>query len=247
MREDWLRSIDWNHCKSLAGCLVLSLRNKLLTGVAVAVPLVVTLWVLNLAYRFIKGISDPWISRIVLREAAPAEGIARLTLSDVPGVSFFVTLLMLVLLGVMATNVFGKRIISAFEKFLQRLPVVATIYNGVKQVIDSIRQFNRGVSFKRVVYVEYPSPGCRLIGFVTGQYIESIQSKNVTSVFIPTAPNPMTGFVIVVDSERVTDSGLGLDEASKLILSAGLVGPQGERGSDNRTADGVAVTASHQG
>ncbi len=228
-----LAEIDWSRCRSAAAGCALTLRNKLLTGVAVAVPLVVTLWVLNLAYRFIKGISDPLISQIVLRSADPTNGIERLTLGDVPGVSFVVTLIMLVLLGVMATNVFGKRIIDTFERFLERLPVVATIYNGVKQVIDSIRNFNRGMNFKRVVYVEYPSPGCRLIGFVTGQYHESSEGKNVTAVFIPTAPNPMTGFVVVIDNDRICDSGLGLDEASKLILSAGLIGPKSDREEDS--------------
>lgn len=218
--------VDFQRLRHGARTFLLSFRNKLLTGVAVAVPLVVTLWVLNLAYRFIKGISDPLISRIVLRSAEPASGVERLTLGDVPGVSFVVTLVMLALLGIMATNVFGKRLIDSFERLLVRLPVVATIYNAVKQVIDSIRQFNQGMNFKRVVYVEYPSPGCRLIGFVTGQYQEATAGKNVTAVFIPTAPNPMTGFVVVIDDERISESGLGLDEASKLILSAGLLGPR---------------------
>lgn len=202
-----------------------SLRNKLFTGVAVAVPLVVTIWVLNLAYKFIKGISDPLLAQVVLRREDAAAEIERLTLSDIPGVSFVVTLLMLVLLGVMATNVLGRRLIESMEKFVERVPVVATIYNAVKQFIDSIRKFNSGMNFKRVVYVQYPSDGCRLIGFVTGQFHESHEDREVTAVFIPTAPNPMTGFVIVIDSEKVIESDLGMDEASKLILSAGLVGP----------------------
>ena len=214
------------------GAFLISIRNKLLTGVAVAVPLVVTLWVLHLAYRFIQGISDPILSQIVLRRADAANDVSRMTLGDLPGVGFVVTLLMLIVLGVMATNVFGRKLIDSVERFLERVPVVATIYNAVKQVMDSIKQFNKGMRFKRVVYVEYPSPGCRLIGFVTGQYHESLSGRDVTSVFIPTAPNPMTGFVIVIDNERVMASDLGLDEASKLILSAGLVGPRRATGGD---------------
>lgn len=215
-----------SNAPKLIGQFVVTIRNKLLTGVAVAVPLVVTLWVLNLAYGFIKGISDPIISQIVLRPADPANEIARLTLGDVPGVSFLVTLLLLILLGVTATNVLGRKLIDSFEGLLVRIPVVATIYNAVKQVMDSIKQFNKGTRFQRVVYVEYPSEGCRLIGFVTGQFHESHSGQDVTAVFIPTAPNPMTGFVIVIPDDKVMDSDLGMDEASKLILSAGLVGPQ---------------------
>lgn len=194
------------------------LRNKLLAGVAVAVPIVVTIWVLNLAYSFIRGISQPWLSKIRVTET--------LTLGQIPSVAFIVTMLMLVGLGFMATNVLGRRLIERIEAFLLRIPLVATIYAGVKQVIDSVSTLKSTEGFKRVVYVEYPAPGCRLLGFVTGQFVERSTGRSMTSVFLPTAPNPMTGFVMVTESEKVIACDLTLEEATKLVISCGIIYPR---------------------
>lgn len=187
------------------------LRNMLFAGIIAAIPLIITGWVLNFAYTLISGISAPLLRGF---------GI------DVSIVSFFVTMLLLILLGFMATNVFGQRMLGGFEKMLLRVPVVATIYAGVKQVIESFKSFNNVSNFKRVAYVEYPSPGCKLIGFVTGQFYDERLHTEMTSVVIPTAPNPMTGLVIVVESSRVSESALSIEEAMKLIVSAGLVVPK---------------------
>src|SRR5438552_14365612 len=108
------------------------LRNKLLTGVVVAIPIVVTLWVLNLAYNFINGISAPFLQKL---------GIY------FPGLGFVVTTLMLLGLGFMATNVLGQRMLDSFERALLRVPVAATIYAAVKQVIDSFKSFNNVSNF----------------------------------------------------------------------------------------------------
>jgi uncharacterized membrane protein len=187
------------------------LRNKLFAGIVSAIPLIVTGWVLKIAYGFISGISAPLLLGF---------GI------DVSIVNFLVTIVMLMLLGIMATNVLGKRMLEGFEWALLRVPIVATIYAGVKQVIDSFKSFNNVSNFKRVAYVEYPSPGCKLIGFVTGQYYDDRLRAEMTSVVIPTAPNPMTGLVIVVESFKVIESALSIEEAMKLIVSAGLVVPK---------------------
>lgn len=187
------------------------LRNKLFTGIVFAIPLIVTGWVLKIAYGTISGISAPFLKPL---------GI------DVSIVSFLVTLMMLIALGFMATNVFGQRMLESFERWLLRIPVVATIYAGVKQVIDSFKSFNNVSNFKRVAYVEYPSPGCKLIGFVTGQFYDASLDCEMTSVVIPTSPNPMTGLVIVVEASRVSESSLTIEEAMKMIVSAGLVVPK---------------------
>src|SRR5581483_1747153 len=176
-----------------------------------AIPIIVTVWVLNLAYGFITGISEPLLHKL---------GI------DFAGLSFLVTLIMLIAIGFMATNVLGQRILDWFERLLLRIPLVATIYTGVKQVIDSIKSFNNVSNFKRVAYIEYPSEGCKLIGFVTGQFYDERLSIEMTSVVIPTAPNPMTGLVVVVPSHKVIDSSLTIEEATKMIVSAGLVAPK---------------------
>ncbi len=187
------------------------LRNKLFAGIVAAIPLIVTFDVLKIAYGVINDISAPFLKRFG---------------ADFPGLGFAVTLVMIMGLGFMATNVLGQRMLLAFEKLVLRIPLAATIYAGVKQVIDSVKAFNSGSQFKRVAYVEYPSPGCKLIGFVTGQYFDERLQQEMTSVVIPTAPNPMTGLVIVVESSRVMDSSLSIEEATKLVISAGLVVPR---------------------
>ena len=187
------------------------LRNKLFAGIVAAIPIIVTFDVLRIAYGFINDISAPFLKKFG---------------ADFPGVPFAVTLLMLMGLGFMATNVLGQRMLESVERLILRIPLAATIYAGVKQFIDSIKSFNSGTQFNRVAYVEYPSQGCRLIGFVTGQFYDERLRMDMTSVVIPTAPSPMTGIVIIVESSRVLDSSLTIEEATKLIVSAGLVVPR---------------------
>jgi uncharacterized membrane protein len=91
--------------------------------------------------------------------------------------------------------------------------------------VDALRNLGGPRKFKGVAYVEYPSPGCRLLGFVTGNFHDPQTGKDVTSIFLPTSPNPMTGFIVVVDDDKLIDCDMTLEEASKMILSAGLVSP----------------------
>jgi uncharacterized membrane protein len=187
-------------------------RNTLLTGVVVIIPMLLTYFVLKFAYDIITSISAPWLAHFGLRQ--------------IEGLGFFMTLLIVYLLGLMATNMIGREILKRFESLLLRIPLVATIYAGVKQVMDTLRTFNAGMNFKRVVYVPYPCEGSYMLGYVTGVYKTEVNGKEVTNVFLPTAPNPMTGFVILIDSDKVIESDLTMEEASKIILSAGLLTPK---------------------
>ncbi|MCB1229562.1 MAG: DUF502 domain-containing protein [Verrucomicrobiae bacterium] len=205
--------------------------NRFFAGLAVALPLIVTAWMLVLSYQFILFVGRPVIETVFHAvnlgldrdEAAgnlitPPEWFLNLFGILMPLIVFFA-------LGVMATNVLGAKIFSLVDNLLLRFPVISSIYSGLKQIMDSFRNFGAGRNFKRVAYVEYPAKGCRLLGFVTGQYHDAQIGKSVTSIFIPTSPNPMTGFVIVVEDEHVFESSLTVEQATKLILSAGLVAP----------------------
>ena len=188
------------------------IRNLFFAGVVIAIPVIVTIGVLKIVYGFINGLSAPYLQQIFGH--------------NIPGLGFIVTLALLILLGFMARNVLGKRILIVAENLLMRLPVVATIYAGVKQVVDSFKSFNNLSNFKRVVYVDYPGEGCKLIGFVTGQFFDSALQKEMISVVIPTAPNPMTGLVVIVEANRVIESSMTLEEATKFIVSAGMIAPR---------------------
>jgi uncharacterized membrane protein len=187
-----------------------SLGNRLLAGIAVAVPLVVTYWVLAFGYRIVNGLSEPWLKAFGL---------------NFPGLGFVITLLLFIGLGFMATHVIGRRVLDRFEQFVLRIPVVSAIYAGTKQVLHSLQGAGGGKKFKRVVFVEYLTPGSYLVGFATGRLTVAKTGREMTMVFVPTAPNPTTGLIIAFPSDRVTDSDMTIEEATKILFSGGLVTP----------------------
>jgi len=191
--------------------------NKALTGVVVAIPLLATIWVVMFAYNRISDISAPAVEYMRYQWNIKTQ---------LPLVPFFVTLSLFIALGFMASNVLGRRLLEKMELALLKIPVLASVYAAIKQVIDSFKSFKNMENFKRVVYLDYPAEGARLIGFVTGQYYDSKLGEEMTSVVIPTAPNPMTGLVVVVPASKLTESSLTLEEAMKLIVSGGLVAPK---------------------
>jgi uncharacterized membrane protein len=184
--------------------------NKLLAGILVSVPLIVTILVLRIAYQAIDSVTSPFLSAL---------GI------NFFGSGFLATVLLVLGLGFMATNVIGRRIIDACEGGISRVPLIAPLYSAVKQALESFRDIKDKRRFRSVAYIEYPSKGCHLVGFVTGNLVDPINKRPMTTVFLPTSPNPLTGFVVVVPDELVIESGLTLEQASKLIVSAGLVSP----------------------
>ncbi len=194
-----------------AGAILRLLWSRLLTGIVIAVPLIVTLWVLWLGYTFIAKISEPIWQTLGVRDS---------TL-----LNFVTTLLILLAVGFMAAHVLGQRIIDRTEAVLMRVPLIAPLYGAVKQVRDSVRLMKSGAQAKRVVYLEYPSEGSLLIGFVTGHYAEPNLRRDYTLVFLPMAPNPLAGFVVAVPDERIIECSLTFEEATKLIVSGGLVVP----------------------
>jgi len=189
------------------------LWGRLLTGIVIAVPLIVTLWVLNLAYTYIGKISEPiWVD--VLHVKSPT------------ALNFVTTVLLLLGVGFLATYGPGQRLIDRAEMVLMRVPLIAPLYGAVKQMLDSFRMMKSSTQSKRVVYLEYPSEGSLLVGFVTGQYFEPRQQRAYTLVFLPMAPNPLAGFVVAVPPEKLIECSLSFEEASKLIVSGGLVVPK---------------------
>ena len=138
---------------------------------------------------------------------------------------FFVPIILLACVGLAVTNRPGQAVVNWVDGALTRVPFIGFLYSTIKQGVDAFRDMGGPRKFKGVAWVEYPSPGCRLLGFITGSFIDAKTKKEVTSVFIPTSPNPMTGFVVVVDEDRLDNSELTVEEATKLLLSAGLVAP----------------------
>lgn len=208
------------------------LRNKFLAGLALALPLIITFWILFSIYDLLHAWSKPVLAQMVnlVNEFSeePVLDIGNPNLESLTNfIGFLFSVLAILGLGFMATNVIGVHIVTAVDKLLLRIPLVAVIYKPLKQVIDAFRSLGGGAkqNFKRVVYIDYPVPGMRMIGFATGQYCDPQTGKAMTCVLLPTAPSPMTGFLLVVDSDKLTDAPISIEEAMKMIISGGLVSP----------------------
>jgi uncharacterized membrane protein len=207
------------------------LRNKFLAGLALALPLIITFWILFSIYDLLHAWSKPVLAQVVnLVNEFSEEPLLNIEDPKLESLTNFIGFLFSVLailgLGFMATNVIGVHIVTAVDKLLLRIPLVAVIYRPLKQVIDAFRSLGgTKQNFKRVVYIDYPVPGMRMIGFATGQYCDPQSGKAMTCVLLPTAPSPMTGILLVVESEKITDAPITIEEAMKMIISGGLVSP----------------------
>ena len=207
------------------------LRNKFLAGLALALPLIITFWILSFVYDLLHAWSKPVLAQAVnlVNEFSeqPLVNIEDPKLESLTNfIGFLFSVLAILGLGFMATNVIGVHIVTAVDKLLLRIPLVAVIYRPLKQVIDAFRSLGgTKQNFKRVVYIDYPVPGMRMIGFATGQYCDPQSGKAMTCVLLPTAPSPMTGILLVVESEKISDAPITIEEAMKMIISGGLVSP----------------------
>ncbi len=206
----------------------------LLTGLAAVAPILGTIWLLILIYKILLKVGEVIIDKLMILlngirwRAYDGVGEFHEWTFDFMGsnfVRFLIPVFLLLLAGSAVANRPGRKMLYWMNGAMQRIPYLGFIYSALKQFVDAVKNLGGDRKFKSVAYVEYPSPGCRMIGFVTGNYHDAQTGKDVTTVFIPTSPNPMTGFIIVIDDEKVQNSDMTLEEASKMILSAGLVAP----------------------
>lgn len=213
--------------------LVVWVRNKFLTGLAVITPVIVTWWILQFVYKVLHDWSLPLqqfsvsrINELAGKQIIDPASTGFLMFEKFVGV--LIPLAALIALGVLASNVIGRQVVEAIDRLLLRVPFISFIYKTLKQVIDAFKNFGGKAGFKRVVYVDYPATGSWMIGFVTGYYYEKVKQKEMAMVFVPGALSPMTGLLLVVEKERVMDAPMTMEEAMKMIFSGGLVGPDSQ-------------------
>ena len=207
----------------------LSLRRYLLTGLLIWVPLVITLWVLQLIVGTLDGIfhwlPEQWQPESLIRFEIPVLG---LHIKGLPGLGVIITLVVLLLTGVTVSNILGKRIYTLWESLLSRIPVFKTIYNSVKQVSDTLFSSN-GQAFRKALLVQYPHQGSWTIAFQTGTpsgQVADLLPPDMISVYVPTTPNPTSGFFLIVPKAEVRELDMTVDEALKYIISMGVVAPK---------------------
>jgi uncharacterized membrane protein len=223
--SSWLDRGGRRKLRGLVGDQAARLRNYFVAGIIVTVPLVVTIWVFNRFVLQLDGVlhwvPSSWIiSGISIKEL----------LQTIPGLGAVTTLVFVVIVGFLTTNLVGRRVVRATEKLIQRVPILSTIYQGVKQLVEALASSDMS-RFSEVVYLEYPRRGIWSIGFVTGDTYEGSRDllrDRLLNVFVPTTPNPTSGFYLLVPAEDVVRAGITIEEAFKLIMSAGIVSPGGE-------------------
>lgn len=188
------------------------IRNRLLVGFMVAFPLVVTIFF----GRFIFGLMDRWFRPISYR----------LFGEPLVGVGMVLSLLLLFLLGIAATNVLGARLLSFFEKRITGVPLLSPIYQGARQITEAI-QLHDAAEFRRVVLLPFPNQNVRSLGFVTRDFrgATAFGDEATALVFVPTTPNPTSGFLVAVKQADLTSLDMSVEEGVKLVISGGLLTP----------------------
>lgn len=207
--------------------LTLNIRNRMISGVFVIVPFAVTwviiVWLFNILAQFIKpivGWALTFLSRIHLIRELPQTYVEY----SVSFATIFALLFLIYLIGVVARFVAGRRLLALGEMFLMKIPLVRTIYSATKQVTTAI-SVQDSASFKSVVLVEFPRSGCYSLGFLTG-LISDAQGRKFCKIFVSTTPNPTTGFFILLPASEVRRIEMSIEDAFKMIISAGIVSPE---------------------
>jgi uncharacterized membrane protein len=195
------------------------MRKYFITGLLILVPLVLTLWVLNL----IIGTMDQ--SLLLLPEGWRPE---KLVGFHIPGLGTILTLLIIFLTGLLTQNVIGNYVVELWEALLRRIPVVNSLYSSFKQVSDTLFS-SSGNAFRKALLVQYPRHGSWTIAFLTGvpggDVKNHLQGEYV-SVYVPTTPNPTSGFFLMMPRAEVVELDMSVDAALKYIVSMGVVAPE---------------------
>lgn len=195
------------------------IKRYFITGLLIWVPLAITAWVLSL----IADVADQSL-RLLPTSVHPN----RLFGFDIPGAGVVLTLLIILTTGLLAANFIGQRLVGWWEELLARIPVVNSIYNSVKQVSDTLFS-SSGNAFRKALLIQYPRQGAWTIAFLTGvpggDVVNHLQGDYV-SVYVPTTPNPTSGFFLMLPRSEVIELNMEVDVALKYIISMGVVAPQ---------------------
>lgn len=199
------------------------LRSYFLTGLVIAAPISITVYV---TWWFI-GFIDTWFKPLIPQAYNPDRYLP----FSVPGIGLVVALFLLTLLGALAANLFGRTIVGYGEQLLNQMPIVRNLYRALKQIFETVISQSSS-SFREVGLIEYPRRGLFAIVFVStdtkGEVSEKANGgKGMVSVFLPTTPNPTSGFLLFVPKSDITYLDMTVEDGAKLVISAGLVVPDG--------------------
>jgi uncharacterized membrane protein len=190
------------------------LRRYFLTGLVVITPTAITVFVVWWSFTKIDNLIEP------LQRRYP--------IIDIPGIGFAIVLVIIVITGILANNLIGRRLISLGESVMNRLPFVRRIYSAVKEVA-AVLITEKSAAFQRVVLIRYPHRDSYALAFVTKDgmdYLNSIVGDELINVFIPTTPNPTSGFLLMLPKRDVIELDIPVEEAMKMVISGGAFAPK---------------------
>ena len=198
-------------------------KKYILTGIISIIPVYFTFWIIEQIFLIVsipgKNIISYFTSLFNFNNAI---NIQFITITEYI-LGFILTIMFLFFFGLIVSNVIGKKIYSLFESLLNSIPVVNKVYNSIKQIISTI-SIDSKKSFKKVVMIQYPRKGLWTIAMVTGESTNK-NKKEFYTLFVPSTPNPTTGYMIIISKEDVVNTDLSVEDATKVILSGGLVTP----------------------
>lgn len=201
-------------------------QNTILAGILVAVPLVVTWFVLRFLFNLAASIGRPWVEFVAEKFIAPGRpGVGMLLMRDNISniVSVVSVIIFLFLLGLFTRQVIGRRLVRMFNNIVESIPFANKVYGATRQLVDALQTQPDGV--QRVVFIDFPSPEMKAVGLVTRTMFDVDTGEELAAVFVPTTPNPTNGYLEVVPVSRLVNTSMSLDEAMSFIISGGAVGP----------------------
>ncbi|MBT2971642.1 MAG: DUF502 domain-containing protein [Candidatus Thiodiazotropha sp.] len=194
------------------------LRRYLVAGLLVWLPLGATFLVINLLVGWMDN------SLLLLPEAYRPDNLFGF---HIPGLGVLLSLLILLLTGLVAANLFGRKVVSMWERLLARIPLVRSVYSAVKQMVETMFA-DKGRSFRKVILVEFPRRGLWTLAFLTSEESGAVQQatgRDVVNVYVPTTPNPTGGYFVLVPKEDIRELDMSVDDGLKMLLSMGAVNP----------------------
>lgn len=199
------------------------IRGYFLAGVLVTAPIAITGWV---AWAFI-NLVDETITPLIPAQYNPETYLP----FSIPGLGLLVLLIMLTLIGSMTAGLLGRYLVRTGEGLLNRMPVIRSVYNATKQIFETVLA-QQSQAFREAVLVEYPRRGIWAIGFITGTTKEEVQNltaEETVNIFLPTTPNPTSGFLLFVPRKDVVHLDMAVEDAIKMVISGGIVTPPDQR------------------
>jgi uncharacterized membrane protein len=195
-----------------------SLRRLLVAGILVWLPIIATIWVVS----FVVTLMDRTL--VLLPDRYQPQTLIGFHL---PGLGVIFAFVVVLLTGLLVTNLIGRQLVGYWEELMQRIPLVRSVYGGVRSFTESVLSSSH--SFRKVVAVEYPRAGIWSIGFVTAEDVAEVSSRtgqHLTCVFVSTAPNPTSGFIILVPQSQLIQLDMSVDAAMRMIVTCGVVLPE---------------------